>query len=89
MDKIKSIVTGDAYDKPAMTKDGAMTTQDSPDAHTTEGTSAEGKYSKGMWSRISLGHDGFTDLEHRTSSWREAGWSASECAGQQCHQQGG
>jgi hypothetical protein len=42
MDKIKSVVTGDAYDKPAMTKDGAMTTQDAPDAHTVKNTSAEG-----------------------------------------------
>ena len=42
MDKIKSKITGDAYDKPAMTKDGAMTTQDAPDAHTVKGTSAEG-----------------------------------------------
>ena len=33
----------DAYDKPAQTKDGAMTTQDSADAHTTKDTSAEGK----------------------------------------------
>ncbi|KAJ9503006.1 hypothetical protein LTR99_007121 [Exophiala xenobiotica] len=42
MDKIKSAITGDAYDKPAMTKDGAMTVQDAPDAHTVKGTSAEG-----------------------------------------------
>lgn len=41
MDKVTSIVTGDAYDKPAKTKDGAMTTQDSADAHTLEGTSAD------------------------------------------------
>lgn len=41
MDKIKSIVTGDAYDKPAKTADGAMTTQDSSDAHTLKGTSAD------------------------------------------------
>lgn len=41
MDKIKSIVTGDAYDKPAKTADGAMTTQDSADAHTLKGTSAD------------------------------------------------
>ena len=40
-DKITSKVTGDAYDKPAMTKDGAFTTQDSEDAHTIEGTSAD------------------------------------------------
>ncbi|KAJ9602703.1 hypothetical protein H2200_012897 [Cladophialophora chaetospira] len=44
--KITSKVTGDAYDKPAQTKDGAMTTQDSPDAVTTKDTSAEGKGSK-------------------------------------------
>ncbi|KAK4937282.1 hypothetical protein LTR10_022039 [Elasticomyces elasticus] len=42
MDKVKSIVTGDAYDKPAKTVDGAMTTQDSSDAHTVKGTPAEG-----------------------------------------------
>lgn len=42
MDKVKSIVTGDAYDKPAKTVDGAMTTQDAPDAHTVKGTPAEG-----------------------------------------------
>ena len=41
MDKVKSVVTGDAYDKPAKTKDGAFTTQDSADAHTIEGTSAD------------------------------------------------
>jgi hypothetical protein len=41
MDKIKSIATGDAYQKPAQTKDGAFTTQDSSDAHTTEGTTAD------------------------------------------------
>lgn len=41
MNKIKSIVTGDAYDKPAKTADGAMTTQDSSDAHTLKGTSAD------------------------------------------------
>ncbi len=41
MDKVKSIVTGDAYDKPAKTVDGAFTTQDSPDAHTIKGTSAD------------------------------------------------
>ena len=41
MDAIKSKITGDAYDKPAVTKDGAMTTQDSTDAHTTDGTSAD------------------------------------------------
>lgn len=40
-DKVTSVVTGDAYDKPAKTKDGAMTTQDSADAHTLEGTSAD------------------------------------------------
>ncbi|KAK5367834.1 hypothetical protein LTR20_009063 [Exophiala xenobiotica] len=45
MDKIKSAITGDAYDKPAMTKDGAMTVQDAPDAHTVKGTSAENKLS--------------------------------------------
>ena len=39
MDKIKSVVTGDAYDKPAKTADGAMTTQDAPDAHTVKDTS--------------------------------------------------
>lgn len=38
---IKSKITGDAYDKPAKTVDGAMTTQDSADAHTIEGTSAD------------------------------------------------
>lgn len=41
MDKVTSVVTGDAYDKPAKTKDGAMTTQDSADAHTLKGTSAD------------------------------------------------
>jgi hypothetical protein len=40
-DFIKSKVTGDAYDKPAKTVDGAMTTSDSADAHTVEGTSAD------------------------------------------------
>lgn len=40
-DKVTSVVTGDAYDKPAQTKDGAMTTQDSPNAHTLKGTSAD------------------------------------------------
>lgn len=39
--KVTSKVTGDAYDKPAKTKDGAFTTQDSADAHTIEGTSAD------------------------------------------------
>ena len=41
MDKIKSVVTGDAYDKPAQTADGAMTTQDSSNAHTVKDTSAD------------------------------------------------
>ena len=41
MDAIKQKVTGGAYDKPAKTKDGAMTTQDSADAHTIEGTTAD------------------------------------------------
>ena len=41
MDKVKDIVTGGAYDKPAKTKDGAFTTQDSDNAHTIEGTSAD------------------------------------------------
>jgi len=41
MDKVKSIVTGDAYKKPAKTEAGAFTTQDSDNAHTTSGTSAE------------------------------------------------
>lgn len=41
MDKVKDVVTGGAYDKPAKTKDGAFTTQDSEDAHTIEGTSAD------------------------------------------------
>ena len=41
MDKIKSAVTGDAYDKPAKTADGAMTTQDAPDAHTVKDTSSD------------------------------------------------
>lgn len=40
-DKITSVVTGDAYDKPAKTEDGAMTTQDSDNAHTLKGTSAD------------------------------------------------
>ena len=40
-DKITSIVTGDAYDKPAKTVDGALTTQGSDNAHTIEGTSAD------------------------------------------------
>jgi len=40
-DKATSVVTGDAYDKPAKTKDGAMTTQDSDNAHTIKGTSAD------------------------------------------------
>jgi len=40
-DKITSIATGDAYDKPAKTETGAMTTNDSSDAATTEGTSAD------------------------------------------------
>lgn len=39
--KIKSIITGDAYEKPAMTADGAMTTQDSGNADTVKGTSAD------------------------------------------------
>lgn len=41
MDKVKDVVTGGAYDKPAKTKDGAFTTQDSDNAHTIEGTSAD------------------------------------------------
>ena len=41
MDKVKSAITGDAYDKPAKTVDGAFTTQDSADAHTIKGTSAD------------------------------------------------
>lgn len=41
MDKIKSVVTGDAYNKPAKTEDGAFTTQDAPNAHTIKGTSAD------------------------------------------------
>src|SRR5690349_21778457 len=40
-DKATSVVTGDAYDKPAKTADGAMTTQDSDNAHTLKGTSAD------------------------------------------------
>lgn len=40
-DKIASIVTGDAYNKPAKTEDGAFTTQGSKDAHTIKGTSAD------------------------------------------------
>lgn len=40
-DKITSIATGDAYDKPAKTETGAMTTNDSSDAATIEGTSAD------------------------------------------------
>lgn len=40
-DKITSIATGDAYDKPAKTESGAMTTNDSSDAATIEGTSAD------------------------------------------------
>lgn len=34
MEAIKQKVTGGAYEKPAKTADGAMTTQDSADAHT-------------------------------------------------------
>lgn len=41
MDKVKSIITGDAQSKPAKTATGAFTTQDSPDAHTTQGTSVD------------------------------------------------
>ena len=54
MEAIKNKVTGGAYDKPAKTVDGAMTTQDSADAHTIEGTTADpnaqgsaGLYEKG------------------------------------------
>lgn len=41
MDKVKSMMTGDAYSKPAKTEHGAFTTQDSDNAHTTSGTSAD------------------------------------------------
>jgi len=41
MEKVKSVVTGDAYKKPAKTEAGAFTTQDSDNAATTSGTSAE------------------------------------------------
>jgi hypothetical protein len=40
-DKITSMATGDAYDKPAKTEAGAFTTQDSSNAHTTKGTSSD------------------------------------------------
>jgi len=39
MDAIKSKITGNAYDKPAKTADGAFTTQDSDNAATLTGTS--------------------------------------------------
>jgi hypothetical protein len=41
MDSIKKAVTGDAYNKPAKTEAGAFTTQDSKDAATIKGTSAD------------------------------------------------
>lgn len=40
-EKVTSTVTGDAHKKPALTKDGAYTTQDADNAHTIEGTSAD------------------------------------------------
>jgi hypothetical protein len=40
-DFFKSKLTGDAHDKPAKTVDRAMTTLNSADAHTIEGTSAD------------------------------------------------
>ncbi len=39
--KVTAAVTGDAYNKPAKTEAGAFTTQDSDNAHTTKGTSAD------------------------------------------------
>lgn len=40
-DKVTSVATGNAYDKPAKTEAGAFTTQDSSNAETTAGTSAD------------------------------------------------
>jgi hypothetical protein len=41
MNAIKEKITGGAYDKPAKTQDGAMTTADAANAHTIEGTSSD------------------------------------------------
>jgi len=80
MNKVKDIVTGGAYDKPAKTEDGAFTTQDSKNAATIEGTSADPN------STGSAAGDKMQEAEGKAKEKANQGQQKAEQGGQKAEQ---